>query len=729
MATSVVFPRVQFFANNGRPLIGGRIHTYVAGSSTRAPTYKDAARAQPNANPIILDGRGEASVYLDIGVEYKFVVEDSKGALLLTQEPVYGAIWPDAASWPSDATLAYQYMLEAKAAASAIGPIKFYSTYAQALADIGNLQDGDLIEVSTDETHDDARTRYWVKDGALEFSVNLDQLRLDLTTPGGLEPAGGFTDYSVLQGYAGQATHVQILAPGIFGDFVRRGSRDADGGIVIKDALGRSWERNFAGAINLAWFGAKLTPGANSAAFDHPALLLALDYLDKQHGGSIKLTGGQVLWLPESVQISIPEACFIKGDHYPEINETDVPSMLRYTPRIALPETSTFIPAASAGISKAMIVKPNARFNVQSYERDAYYKGTAITIPDNSSGQYVTDVVAVGYEYAIASPSDAASIKRVHISNILHDCKHGVYLRNSFDLSESERVWGRPFCSFLATAESFDDHLRRDGANMTYDGVSAYSTMENCFDFGWKYGCRAIGNGNGAVTMTDCGSDHPGGRDDGSIGFDIRDASYEVNLNNPRSSGKAVLLHVNTQDPNGQITVVGGTLYESVVNAIVNERGQLFLSGTVLRNAGDGSTPVGSGIYAMNTSTSTHLSNCDINGFNIGVKTDSSGVKVYIDDQTSFDRNTTDINNPYYPGVLSANLLDVKGDPFYHVAGNADIINIANPARYVGKPLTLKFDMPLTVRATGGNIKMPADLVTAAGTVKTFYSDGVNFYG
>lgn len=95
MATSVVFPRVQFFANNGRPLIGGRIYTYVSGTSTPSTTYKDAANAQPNTNPIILDSRGEASIYLDDDVEYKFIVQSSSGSLIFTQDPVYGAIWPD----------------------------------------------------------------------------------------------------------------------------------------------------------------------------------------------------------------------------------------------------------------------------------------------------------------------------------------------------------------------------------------------------------------------------------------------------------------------------------------------------------------------------------------------------------------------------------------------------------------------------------------------------------
>lgn len=185
MATSVVNPRAQFFANNGRPLIGGRIHTYVAGSSTRARTYKDAAKAQPNTNPIILDGRGEAQIYLAEGVEYKFVVEDSNGALIYTQEPVYGAVWPNAADWPSDATLSYQYMSEAKAVAdSAVLTYAPFDTKAHLIASLPLLTDG-IAEVSRDEDYEQSRVRYRVSGGVASFLVNLDQLRLDLRTDDG----------------------------------------------------------------------------------------------------------------------------------------------------------------------------------------------------------------------------------------------------------------------------------------------------------------------------------------------------------------------------------------------------------------------------------------------------------------------------------------------------------------------------------------------------------------
>ena len=79
---------------------------------------------------------------------------------------------------------------QAIAAAGAIGPVKFYDTHAQALSGVSNLADGDLIEVSNDETRAGARTRYKVQAGALVFLVNLDQTKIDLIAATGASLVG-----------------------------------------------------------------------------------------------------------------------------------------------------------------------------------------------------------------------------------------------------------------------------------------------------------------------------------------------------------------------------------------------------------------------------------------------------------------------------------------------------------------------------------------------------------
>jgi hypothetical protein len=75
------------------------------------------------------------------------------------------------------------------AAAAAHGGIKAYATHAEAAIAAALLPDGADVEVSQDETRENARTRYKVQAGALAFVVNLDQLRVDLANAS--DPAKG----------------------------------------------------------------------------------------------------------------------------------------------------------------------------------------------------------------------------------------------------------------------------------------------------------------------------------------------------------------------------------------------------------------------------------------------------------------------------------------------------------------------------------------------------------
>lgn len=71
MTTPTPGPKLQFFANDGTPLVGGKLYTYAAGTTTPLATFADSGGSTYNANPVILDSRGEASVWLDTQ-SYKF---------------------------------------------------------------------------------------------------------------------------------------------------------------------------------------------------------------------------------------------------------------------------------------------------------------------------------------------------------------------------------------------------------------------------------------------------------------------------------------------------------------------------------------------------------------------------------------------------------------------------------------------------------------------------------
>jgi hypothetical protein len=83
----------QLFDNNGNPLAGGKIFTYLAGTTTNATTYTSSSGSIAHSNPIILDGAGRVpsgEIWLTAGITYKFVVQDSANNLIGTYDNING---------------------------------------------------------------------------------------------------------------------------------------------------------------------------------------------------------------------------------------------------------------------------------------------------------------------------------------------------------------------------------------------------------------------------------------------------------------------------------------------------------------------------------------------------------------------------------------------------------------------------------------------------------------
>ena len=84
----------QFFDNSGNVLTGGKIYTYLAGTTTPAATYTTSAGNVARTNPVVLDaaGRvpGSGEIWLTTAVVYKFVLEDANNVLIATYDNISG---------------------------------------------------------------------------------------------------------------------------------------------------------------------------------------------------------------------------------------------------------------------------------------------------------------------------------------------------------------------------------------------------------------------------------------------------------------------------------------------------------------------------------------------------------------------------------------------------------------------------------------------------------------
>ena len=81
MAVLAPEPKAQFFAADGTPLVGGKVYTYAAGTTTPLATFTDASADTPNTNPVILDSRGECNLWFTTAASYKIVLKDANDVL------------------------------------------------------------------------------------------------------------------------------------------------------------------------------------------------------------------------------------------------------------------------------------------------------------------------------------------------------------------------------------------------------------------------------------------------------------------------------------------------------------------------------------------------------------------------------------------------------------------------------------------------------------------------
>lgn len=77
----------QFFDDNGDPLAGGFLYSYIAGTSTPTPIYANATLGTAYTNPAELDDAGRLVIYLD-ALSYKFILTDANGVQIWSVDPV-----------------------------------------------------------------------------------------------------------------------------------------------------------------------------------------------------------------------------------------------------------------------------------------------------------------------------------------------------------------------------------------------------------------------------------------------------------------------------------------------------------------------------------------------------------------------------------------------------------------------------------------------------------------
>lgn len=84
-------PYSQFYDNSGNPLSGGKVYFYHAGTSTLSKVYSTYDGSSRLQNPVQLDDKGRALIYLVDDITHDMVVRSSDGSLMYEQSGIIPA--------------------------------------------------------------------------------------------------------------------------------------------------------------------------------------------------------------------------------------------------------------------------------------------------------------------------------------------------------------------------------------------------------------------------------------------------------------------------------------------------------------------------------------------------------------------------------------------------------------------------------------------------------------
>lgn len=138
-------------------------------------------------------------------------------------------------------------------------------------------------------------------------------LRNQLAAIDGASLVGGAL-YAGIRAYKGPATRINCIgrtnifdgAEGSFFRDINDTTNTDNDGIILVDALGRRWKREFSGKINVAWFGASGTGGD-----DRPGIQGAIDYAWAKKGRTVLFPSPASYYSLQSVNPTKPTSCLV----------------------------------------------------------------------------------------------------------------------------------------------------------------------------------------------------------------------------------------------------------------------------------------------------------------------------------------------------------------------------------------------------------------------------------
>lgn len=255
MATLSPSPIQKFFAADGTtPLAAGKVYTYQSGSLTPQSSYTNASGTLA-ANPVILDAKGEAVMYLDTTQNYRYDIKTSADVLIRRVDDIQAA--PSSIATANIVDLA---VTTAKIAADSVTFAKMQNLSGQSLIGKSTVGSGDAeqITLSSDFSWTGSTLQLTTTERVNALTITAGAITIDLSL-------GNYFTLSLTANIT-SITFTNVPAAARAETVVIRMSQDVTGGRTVA-----GWP------ATVRWSGGAFTPTSTASATD----MLSLSTFDQ----------------------------------------------------------------------------------------------------------------------------------------------------------------------------------------------------------------------------------------------------------------------------------------------------------------------------------------------------------------------------------------------------------------------------------------------------------------
>lgn len=269
----------------------------------------------------------------------------------------------------------------------------------------------------------------------------------------------------------------------------------------------------------------------DGAADDTADIQSLIDYLEGVGGGAVEIGNADRIYIAGT--LTVKPGITLRGKSRHSVITQASGNYYNMGGQIKLGPAGKIVLQRGAGLGRLLVIRAGLYATVPANPAAAAavvaaFAGTAVEA-NSADDAHITECMILGHAIAVT----ANNTNRLFMHDVMIDAQSGVYIGNSFDVCRLSRVHCWPFLTaFVAGVGNTPNDpapLRRTGYGFKLESFCDWSTLSDCFEYGYARGYWLSSTSN--VTLLRCSADYTNPNTGSVAGFVVDGTSTYTTIN------------------------------------------------------------------------------------------------------------------------------------------------------------------------------------------------------